>query len=437
MFRRQPQRLAFFENKLIRSKDVGPGFALRPYVPPCLDPRDIANLKQHFPMLADDGSPNWALTGGAAVCVLRAALETDGKPMANPPETDERFHKDLDIVAFRPENARGMEIVHPHEIYRTFGFGRYQRCRYDERNPLMQGFHIEILSGFYFGFPFPQSRETVRIVCEPDGRRETFVVLSPAYLFANRLFHMMPPRENDPEDIGAIMARHQIRAEDVRRIVDRSPMRGLPPETIADVIASKGKNSDGVNRFAVSRARERFPWLKSCDDHLIARNLLPFYPDEIDERTFREALRLSATIAPQTFADAKLRSRVNFGLAMCLYPNLGVSGHVHIRRLGYACSDSGANHITAYMAMCSEYLRGMICLRRGMRQTGYLDAWPAVSLQILRRFLNTVYRNVLLAELNVTAKELETIGDRERFTRVLGPLLAFAGWRTWEKEFSR
>lgn len=249
---------------------------------------DIKNLTRQFPM-ENGGRPCWAITGGgAAKYLLQAEVVRDfhGKCLQTnvAPYDDGRPHKDLDVVVFQPKQSGRIRLEFPHELYWTTSYGPLQRCAYQKNDADLNGFFVEFLTGWHFGFVPPSITSAVRT--ESNGFRVW--TMSPEYLIASFAFHARPPRPQDREAIQRLTQMFKIDWDRVIALTQLSQFAFLSKFQIMEV-AFHGKH-DMLDEAITTHVTERLPRLAASTKPHLHRALLTL-PETADEVEHQSMLR--------------------------------------------------------------------------------------------------------------------------------------------------
>ncbi len=395
---------------------LGMGFHLQACQPAMYDERDLLNLLKWFPMEMHGTGPNWVVGGGVAVELLVQAEEVNGRVVHPQFPCERREHKDLDVYVFNASPAR-FRLEHPHELYRTWCFGRPERCDY-QSDEVGNGFFIELLSGAFFGCPPPTVEDTVWIRV---GKRRVWT-LSPEYIIATRCFSTGSIREDtDDVDVTNLVRRLSLQPDRLISIVRQGLFHFLSPEEVMNAIDIR---ESPVTEYRMQDAIHAELERRFGDDYDLIpyegrRSLLLFKKDELPMEKLKERID---DMMHAVFGLA-YKDRV---AAVCLSEAGRFPLGVYEPLLENACRHRPLRTAIDWLATIRRF-------EREASRTGHPMEGAAGFLT--NRFMRTAFLNIYLAKLSWAGETLSHIpkGDRYQSAGILHKLFTFFGEFDWKK----
>ncbi|GEM_PF-5222466 len=388
-----------------------------------LELTDIWNLKQQFTVNANTSTPDYAIAGGGAVKVLLAAETIRGYAPKLAPMESQRQHKDLDVYVFEPRTCR-LTLFYPHEIYSGEEHGRFRRCKY-RAAPEETAFFIELMTGYYFGFPPPCPTDAT--VCNLE--KQNVWTLTPEYLVASRFFSTQPLRAVDITDVLGLRQRFDLNRQSIREIVSHSALGFLPPEL---VVRSLDTLDMTVCDLAIkTELTARFPFIGSLslsEDQ--ARSWLDFAADDLDHERFLTAFSTASRI----LHDHGIRHDAD-GLKSLTFLVYALDGDMSEATLKTVLKrvEEFPNYFTdreALYKLSLQFLKRVIQLKKRLNKLR-LQTYSAQLAQILvMQFITTDYHHVLLAELTLLEAKLKSCACWDEVRIQLVKLFNLIGQRT-------
>lgn len=398
----------------------------------CYD--DIANVAQHFPMQAPDGSVCWAVAGGGAVKFLLEANAVANYQILVGRGFPQRHHKDLDIAVFQPAYCQ-RRLKRPLEIFWTAYWGPLQRYNYSVRKPFMTGFCVEMLTGYYYSFPPPLPTEIVYVET-PEGSLWT---LTPEYIIASRLFHTREIRDEiDDRDVRSLRTRFALDTNKIAAVVGRSACAFIPPMTIEQAVMRDEYR--GVERAITEEIMQQFSHLATSKlfnggdiPPLIHRSLIGLHPQELSVAGIRTAIEKARQFHEELSKRNDDGAQWFWALVFALY-HLEVTIPLPLKRAINECLRLSVYKGGSALSLAVELCQALYSFRAGLAQTRLTPEFPAAVLHILQRFFTTQFRNVLIAELATMGDKLSSAPDKDAAQERLGEFLSFVGWPSWRRK---
>lgn len=384
-----------------------PGMELVPVGAPDLSYRDIRNTISQFPPYGADDQPNWAVAGGGAAKLLVEAFEVRGRPFAFTGGLMQRGHHDLDLYVFRPEPEGRFAFEHPHKVYRTRFFGPLSALNLRRAFDHSDGFYIEMLHAYYFGFAIPQPEDVVHVRLT-DG---WVPVLSPEFIIASRLFHNRGLRPGmDNIDIMTLQKRFHLDYPAIRRIVRRSPFRFLKDTHIDAIVVEQDVNL--LISLANTEASHRFQKRPVIEKALAVhpdfiRGSLAFEPEWFTDAQDAAAFKRAAILAKDELDnDPRSTEILKWGRFFALY-QLGPKAKLSVELVSAAKDRRQRTGSVAFLGLSMEFAAAMARLRRAVCSGELRDKWGAIALRLVLKFFATDYIHAFLAKVGVTANILD------------------------------